>query len=561
MPDGNFLKIRATYYDLHNKKYGKKYYVVRIGKKYDSKSYKTKSFKEGEETERDLYIQNWNDALEKGDSSTLGMLSAIQLAKLNLCLKKLEGTGIELETCVDFYLKHNNTVNAQTKFLEAIDYWEKLRTERGDLPRSISDAKLTTLRPFSKFVKNRPIGSITKTEVRNFLFSKTSWSINTKKLHRRNLSAFFNLLRKNGFANLNPASEIELPKTAAKEKVFYQPWEVWLYLDTCLQNKKFSLLGGAAIAAFFGGRLRETTRVSWDQVDFDSKRITYFAAQAKTRTRRILYRTKVGFSWIQLAKEKNKKSNITSLHASEKIAPKIKKAISRWVKLKWPNSSNNEYFRKWHQEALDHQNYLRQAFEAHAYIKFNYDIKTLSEVSGNSEETIKQSYNGIVKHDDNATAYFNLYPREAFTEGLKLAKDLEIVGDKELGNYEKKGWCLAAKEISGDVVIKVFKPEIKVGQLARGFTSECSDEEFKRLCGDDFFETVINSLDDLLNLGNSYQEKIVKLHSFIRNYWFDPTDEGEFGDVLFTKKYLELNLGENIWAYRLTLDEKGHCSY
>ncbi len=91
MPDNDFLKIRATYYDLHNKKYGKKYYVVRIGKKYGSKSYKTKSFKEGEETERDLYIQNWNDALEKRDSSTLGMLSAIQLAKLNLCLKKLEG--------------------------------------------------------------------------------------------------------------------------------------------------------------------------------------------------------------------------------------------------------------------------------------------------------------------------------------------------------------------------------------------------------------------------------------------------------------------------------------
>ena len=35
----------------------------------------------------------------------------------------------------------------------------------------------------------------------------------------------------------------------------------------------------------------------------------------------------------------------------------------------------------------------------------------------------------------------------------------------------------------------------------------------------------------------------------------------EFAIVLFTKKYLELNLGENIWGYRLTLDEKGHCSY
>ena len=67
-----------------------------------------------------MFIQNWNEALEKKDGSTLGMMSAVQLAKLNLCLKKLEGTGIDLETCVDFYLKHNTSVNAQTKLLEAV---------------------------------------------------------------------------------------------------------------------------------------------------------------------------------------------------------------------------------------------------------------------------------------------------------------------------------------------------------------------------------------------------------------------------------------------------------
>lgn len=559
MPEEDFFKIPATYYVKRYKRTGKKAYVIRIGKRYDSSPnkirYVTKTIKEGEEVDRDLFIQTWNEALEKEDSSTLGMMSAVQLAKLNLCLKKLEGTGIDLETCVDFYLKHNNTVNAQTKFLEAIDYWEKLRTERGDLPRSISDAKLTTLRPFSKFIKNRPIGSVTKAEVRKFLMSKASWSVNTKKLHRRNLSAFFNLLRKNGFANLNPASEIELPKTAAKEKVFYQPWEVWLYLDTCLQNKKFTLLGGAAIAAFFGGRLRETTRVSWDQVNFEAKRITYFAAQAKTRTRRILYRTKVGFSWIKLAKENNRKSNITSLHASEKIAPEIKQAISRWAK-----SSGKKAIAKWQGEDLHHQNYLRQAFEAHAYIKFNYDLRSLAEVSGNSEETIRQNYNGIVDPEDNATYYFNLYPREVFMEGLPLAKELGIIGDTKLGDYENRGWKIASISRGGKSMTKVYQLPNRPGEMF--ITAPPSSiEEFNEIDAEEIFEASIGSAQDLISLGDSYPEKIVKLYFFKNSYYFDPTIEKKFNDIRATQIYLEANLGKDIWNYRLTLDEKGVCPY
>ena len=129
MSGEDYFKIPAACYVKRNKGSGKSTYVVRIGKRYDSPPgkirYVTKSFKEGDETERDLYIQHWNEALEKKDSLTLGTLSAVQIAKLNLCLKKLEGTGVELETCVDFYLKHNNTVNAQTKFLEAVGFWEK----------------------------------------------------------------------------------------------------------------------------------------------------------------------------------------------------------------------------------------------------------------------------------------------------------------------------------------------------------------------------------------------------------------------------------------------------
>jgi len=559
MPEEDFFKIPATYYVKHNKRTGKKAYVIRIGKRYGSSPskirYVTKTIKEGEEVDRDLFIQTWNEALEKEDSSTLGMMSAVQLAKLNLCLKKLEGTGIELETCVDFYLKHNNTVNAQTKFLEAVEYWERLRTERGDLPRSVSDAKLTTLRPFSKFVKNRPIGSVTKTEIRKFLMSKASWSVNTRKLHRRNLSAFFNLLRKNGFANLNPAAEIELPKAAPKEKVFYQPWEVWLYLDTCLQNKKFTLLGGAAIAAFFGGRLRETTRVSWDQVNFEAKRITYFAAQAKTRTRRILYRTKVGFAWIRLAKENNRERNITSQHASQKIAPEIKKAISRWAK-----SSGKKAIAKWQGVDLHHQNYLRQAFEAHAYVKFSYDLRTLAEVSGNSEETIKQSYNGIVDPEVNATHYFNLYPREVFTEGIPLAKELKVVGDKELGKHEKNNWFCAAKVGKAETIFKVWTPNFSEDDMV-SVTLPSTDEEWENVHGDGFFQTTVRTIKDIIDLGDSYQEKIVKLFAFKKTYHFDPTDQATFNDIRATKLYLEANLGKDIWNYRLTLDEEGVCPY
>ncbi|MDB4350941.1 hypothetical protein OAB11_03100, partial [Verrucomicrobia bacterium] len=229
--------------------------------------------------------------------------------------------------------------------------------------------------------------------------------------------------------------------------------------------------------------------------------------------------------------------------------------ISRWAK-----SSGKKAIAKWQGEDLHHQNYLRQAFEAHAYVKFSYDLRTLAEVSGNSEETIKQSYNGIVDPEDNATHYFNLYPREVFTEGIPLAKELKIVGDKELGKHEKNNWFCAAKVGKAETIFKVWTPNFSEDDMV-SVTLPSTDEEWENVHGDGFFQTTVRTINDIIELGDSYQEKIVKLFAFKTTYHFDPTDQTTFNDIRTTKLYLEANLGKDIWNYRLTLDEKGVCPH
>ena|GEM_PF-1788192 len=541
--ENTFIKIKATYYRQVDSRNGRIQWVVRYGKPVGKPGkYITKAFMVGEELERDTWVRDWNEALEKENAATLSTMSAVDKAELNVCFKLLDGTGVTLRQCVEYYLEHNPSNSSKLSFSEAVDIIKKWRIEVKKHPaKRVNEAIMTTLRPFGKFVKNKQISAITQQDCKKFLFSKKNWSIATQYAHKRNLSAFFGHLTKNNYPNVNPVKNVELPdKHGDEPKAFYRAFEVWLFLDLCLSNKKHTLLGGAILSALCGGRLQESTRVRFSQIKRKQGLIVYHAKEAKTKQRRCVYGSAVAFEWLKQVKRKNDQTTISSAHAVKVIQTDIKKRVEDFLKSHGSAATKG-------------QNLLRQAFEAHAFYHFNHDLRAIAEVSGNSPETLKKDYNGCLDDAGDAEIYFNLYPRRSLIEGYDKALELNLWQSEHLDGVVLEEWSIGKQKLpdgeKGKGRFLFHEPSINEALLHT--ESPHWDGNWKKALGKEgmfIWEDEGEVLSppkgfDVKGKEAKYHE-IYKAVEFALTYGFDPTDKEMLMKLREVREYLIRHLGK-----------------
>ena len=402
MTKAGYIPIKATYYIKRNAS-GNPSYVVRYERHRVIKGkFTTKSFPEGEELRRDQFIAEWNSALAKNNSSELADLSSLQRSEIQVALKKLDGTGVSILQAVDYYLKMKNPVSSNMKISEAVEIFLNNLKAKKVGKNYLEDQQHSFLKPFQKYFRNKKITEISRRDMQKYLLANKNWSDNNRIIHRRHLSAFFNNLIKDEVLSLNPTQGVILPEVVV-EKKFYSPVVVWLFLHTSLRLKKYKTLAAHALAAFGGCRLREATRIKFDQINGNG-RIEIQMLQSKTRTRRILWNDQVLSQWFKMIPEEKKIGSICTEYSTTQDPQNVKKHMRE-----------HDGF-----EFDDVQNGFRQAFAAHYYKKYS-DIRTLSEIMGNSEATIQKHYNGILKNENDAENYFGMYPLESLVKGLDTA--------------------------------------------------------------------------------------------------------------------------------------------
>lgn len=496
--------IKATIYQKKNRS-GTVSFVVRHGKN-PSGGYRVKVFGPNEEQQAKDFLEEWNRRLA-AEVGSLHLLEEVHQHEIRLALKKLDGTGVGILQAVDFFLRNTNLKHPRIPFSIGVDHFISSLKERKRSAEYISSINATTLKPFQIYIKDKLLSAITKENVRAFLKGKRKWSAYTQHSHRRNLSTYFNYLVREGFLISNPCENIILPRQVKKRVDFWKPHEVFIQLQYCLDKQEFKTLAAIILSAFIGPRLREASRIKWNQVAGLSN-VEVLPAQAKTFKRRLINVSKTASFWLSLIPEtlREPESTISSLSSITNTSKNIKGVLQRKGLLE-----------------RRIQNGFRQAFAAHHYAKFK-DEKILSEIMGNSIPVIKESYSGLAT-EKQSECYFKILPKRSYTEGLKKCAKLKL-WDKQISLNQN--W---AYNLHGEDLIVVDLEKYRENQFSR------ESEPVYDQNGD----TII--ADYQIDVPNDIAAFLKSKLIFIKEYGFDPSSKNEVYLVHEAKQLIESNLG------------------
>ena len=159
-----YTPVRARYVTYRNGKA----YMVRYGKKANG-NWVTNSYKAGEEAERDMWIKDHNANLDKNNPHTLSKFSKKQISEIQHVYAKLDEYGIGLTEAVDGFIERTSPISLRTKLSEALKVFERVQRFEKVKEKTISNARHSVYNRFIRTLKDKPVGLVTKEDIREFL--------------------------------------------------------------------------------------------------------------------------------------------------------------------------------------------------------------------------------------------------------------------------------------------------------------------------------------------------------------------------------------------------------
>ena len=376
-------------------------YAVKIGKRPTEKGrrqrYKCHTEKTREAAEE--FIVGWNKDIREKDPVSLNELTRKQKAEIIYSLERLEEAGVSLRHVVDTYFTKTNPISLKMSLSVAYEKFEAIQRFENVAQRNIVQARKIYKR-FIKICKNKPIGLVTKGDVREFLNSGNC-NDTSKQSYLKNLNVFFTKLKREGLNADNPCEAIKI-NTVTKISKGYEAWELYVFLCECIEQKQWKTMTAFVFTAFFGLRLNESTGLLWeDMPDIDNVdgTINVEVEVAKTKKRRTLYISGAGKSWLRLIPQELRKGKLAIRQSIQWHPCQIRKIC----KSKYPNFTLGI-------------NQARQAFAANHFAKYG-DIQKLRMTMGNSPAVIETNYNGLVKNKEEEI-YWRLFAPNVLVTSL-----------------------------------------------------------------------------------------------------------------------------------------------
>jgi integrase len=208
-------------------------------------------------------------------------------------LKLIDGVDVTLEAAAKFYMAHNFPAGGERTVAELVTEFLAFKTGRQRRRgRTISDYR-ARLAQFTAVFGNRPIKSITATEIDEWLNANLSREAITQEGYHRVLNTFFNYAkgtrdRKGKFTAKpyrldNPMDQVPRPEPVEKlPGRCLTVEEATKLLDAASETQSdFGLLPYTALGLFCGIRREELQKLQWRHVNVPAGIVTIDAATAK----------------------------------------------------------------------------------------------------------------------------------------------------------------------------------------------------------------------------------------------------------------------------------------
>jgi integrase len=198
------------------------------------------------------------------------------------CTETLKEYGKTISDATDYYLQHlKDTQKPNTTIAQLL---ESLLEHEAALKRSAVHQRdlRWRLERFSQEFGDRIVREVTRSEITTWLMRLKGLSPQSRHNYRARLAILFRYGVKNGYADLNPVTGIELERLVDSPPEIFTPEELLRVLG-CADPDVLPLL---AIGAFAGLRTAELLRLEWEDLVRNHVRVE--AAKSKTATRRVV---------------------------------------------------------------------------------------------------------------------------------------------------------------------------------------------------------------------------------------------------------------------------------
>jgi integrase len=265
-------------------------------------------------------------------------------------------------------------------FGELVNVW--VDDKATDKLKPIRPRSLKTLRSYASLFKRHfgdiRIAEITQEKVETFLSSKGNGGQYKANL-RNYLSQFFNWTIKKNYYDKNPCKDIEI--TVERETPKYFSVADCERLMSIATEK--NMVGYFCLCLFGGVRPEETEKLTWQNINLETKEILIPKDTSKTKKPRQWIVSPTLYAWL------------SSLDTKQPLIPSNLRRSKRQVMAAMGN---------WHPDILRH------SFCTYTYANDpHHNLANLAHVMGNSPKIIETFYKGVIPQAE-VEKWFNILP-------------------------------------------------------------------------------------------------------------------------------------------------------
>lgn len=157
----------------------------------------------------------------------------------------------------------------------------------------------------SAFVRGReemPISDVNESHIESWFLDRSE-APSSRASNLGRLSALFSHAYRKRWVGENPCDRVERVSIDSKVPQILAVDQCAQLLWYCQRSKPHAL-AYVALALFAGVRPLELSRIRWDSIDLDSRKVFVAPEASKVRTRRIVHLEPAAVEWLTLAKEK-----------------------------------------------------------------------------------------------------------------------------------------------------------------------------------------------------------------------------------------------------------------
>jgi integrase len=354
--------------------------------------------------------------------TALSDLSELGKAAIRHALEKLKPFDATITEAVDFYVKFAKPTKGKLTIQEAMDLFRGDKRKQGLSESYVKNSRRSFFVPFKDAFKNCLMNDVTPTQAHRYVYGKDSWNKETKNSHIRHLRALYSFVISKHHATLNPFDSVPFVKVQGDkvaEKVLAVD-DVKKLLQFALDTDRKAACASLALVLFCGIRVDEVERVSWENINLDSKKPKVDLKHGKNGRRRVNNIPENAVFWLRECR-----------CSRGRVAPQnYTKAMQRLR----------------HKAGVPYkQNAARHSFASYHIAQFEDGNKTAFMLGHPNAALLYSTYRELVANED-AKKYWDIVPASVDKAREEAAKQADAQAKAEA---EEESNCGEAIELDG----------------------------------------------------------------------------------------------------------------